>query len=116
MYEHVLISTAPPDPPLNFEVITEGPRALTFSWDPPAGDKRITGYLLSCDPLSTNLPRAFNKPNFNQMGGVDPVTVYGFTPFTTYNCSAVTLGYTTGDGHAASAIATTEEDCKQFIQ
>ena len=109
------ISSVPPGPSLNFEISTEGPRTLTFSWEPPAEDKRngiITHYLLLCDPQSVaSLPRAFNESDFNQMEGVYPVTLSGFTPFTTYNCSVIASN-SAGDGPPVTTTATTEEDCK----
>ena len=114
----VMYTSAPLGPPLNFEIMPEGPRTLTFSWDPPAEDKRngiITGYLLSCDPQSAaGLPRTFNGTDFNQMGGVDPITLSGFTPFTTYNCSVIASD-SAWNGFAATTTATTEEDCKNWL-
>ena len=60
--------------------------------------------------LLHGFPRTFNESDFNQMGGVDPVTLSGFT---TYNCSVI-ASTSAGNGLAAMATATTEEDCKHF--
>ena len=60
-----------------------------------------------------NLPRTFGTPTLNQMGGVDPITLSGFAPFTTYNCS-VKASNSVRDGPGAIAAATTDEDCKKI--
>ena len=94
-----VIYTVPPDgPPLNFEITVQGPRTLTFSWDPPSEDLRngvITGYLLTCDPQLEGL-----RMTYEQSDGVN-ITVGGFIPSTTYHCS-VYASTSAGDGPPAS--------------
>ena len=106
--------TVPPDgPPLNFAITVQGPRTLTFSWDPPSENLRngaITGYLLSCAPQPEELPMTYEQSDFNEMGGV-VTTLSGFAPSTTYNCTVLASNIA-GDGPTAIAIATTGEDCK----
>ena len=109
--------TVPPDgPPLNFEITVQGPRTLTFSWDPPSENLRngvITGYLLSCDPQPEGLPMTYEQSDFNEMGGV-VTTVSGLAPSTTYNCTVLASNIA-GNAPTARAIATTGEDCMHII-
>ena len=80
---NTLITASPDGPPLNFEITVQGPRTLTFSWDPPSEDLRngvITGYLLSCDPQPEGLPKMYN-----QSEGVN-ITIGGFEVHTNYTC------------------------------
>ena len=107
------IVLSPDGPPLNFEITVQGPRTLTFSWDPPSENLRngaITGYLLSCDLQPEGLPITYMQSDFNEMGGV-VATLSGFAPSTTYNCT-VLASNGVGDGPNAIATATTGEDCK----
>ena len=57
----------------------------------------------------------YNESDFNTIGGVGPVTLNGFTPFTTYNCRVIALN-AGGSGLAASLTVTTEDDCKLVIR
>ena len=46
------------------------------------------------------------------MEGVRAVTVYGYTPFTTYNCSVKALNQAGQGGPSASVTAKTVDECK----
>ena len=112
---NTLITASPDGPPLNFEITVQGPRTLTFSWDPPSEDLRngvITGYLLSCDPQPERLPKMYTESEFKEMGGVEG-SISGFSPSTTYNCTVLASNLF-GDGPNKTAIAITGDDCKPY--
>ena len=113
LYFPSLSNPAPIGPPLNFQITVEGPRDLTFSWDPPAEGLRngvVISYQLSCHPQPNGLPRTFNQSELNNGVGVE-VRLSGFAPSTTYNCSVIATTRA-GDDSTVSAVATTEDDCK----
>ena len=102
---YMCIATAPDGPPLNFVITVQGPRTLTFSWDPPSEDLRngvITGYLLSCDPQPEGLPMTYEQSE------VVNITVGGFEVYTTYTCR-VSASTSAGEGPSATVVITTLE-------
>ena len=83
----------------------QGPRTLTFSWDPPSEDLRngvITAYLLSCDPQPEGLPKTYN-----QSEGAN-ITIGAFEEYTTYTCR-VSASTSAGEGPRAMVVITTLE-------
>ena len=89
--------------PLNFVAAPAGARNITFSWDSPEPHLRngiIVHYNLVCEP---------RPPETIQEAGM--VTLSGFTPITSYNCS-VSASNSAGEGPPAYDDVTTDDDSK----
>ena len=83
-----------------------GQRQVNFSWSsPPVSQQNglITNYTLSCSPSPSSLPL------FPSQSG--PLTVEGFSQYTSYSCSVV-ANNGVGSGPPANINFTTQEDCK----
>lgn len=92
---------APTGAPLNFAAIAAGARNITLSWDSPELHLRngiIVHYTLICEP---------RPPEMIQEAGT--VTLSGFTPITSYNCS-VSASNSAGEGPPAYDDVTTDDD------
>ena len=95
---------APTGPPVGLNAEPDGPRSILFTWQPPEPHLQngiIINYTISCipSPLSPLTPVA-------EAGSV---TVSGFSPFTSYNCS-VRATNSAGNGPPAYVSSTTEDD------
>ena len=101
---------APSGPPLSFTVLATGPRSLNFSWDPPAEEDRngfITGYKLSCQPDTEQLPMFFAEAG--------EYIIDGFAPGSEYVCF-VFASTSAGDGPQTSATESSHDDSKGIVQ
>ena len=80
---------------------------MTFSWSPPGPTERngiITGYLLSCVPVSGG-----GNSISMQYTAAGTFTLGGFTPATSYNCS-ISASNNQGSGPVAYVDVTTLDD------
>ena len=87
-------------------IMAAGTTALEFSWSPPAEENRngfITGYTLSCQPPSEQLPADFSDTGEQ--------TLDGFIPGTEYICS-IAASTSVGIGPQMSTMGSTEDDSK----
>ena len=97
--------------PQNLTIVVEGPRTLSFSWEPPLEGQRngvIIGYELTCDARPEFFPIIYNQSSFTPSGGIN-VTLSGFPPATLVIC-CVRASTTAGNGPIAEDIVETFDD------
>ena len=98
--------TAPTGSPLNFVAVPAGARNITFTWEVPEPRLQngvILSYAITCQP-SPSSP-------LGPVSEAGSVTLNGFAPATTYNCS-VSASNSVGSGPLTYDAVTTGDDCK----
>ena len=99
--------TAPSGPPVGFSAEPVGARNISFSWQPPEPHLQngvIVKYIITCTPN----PLSPLSPVTEAIG----LTVDGFSPLTSYNCSLRATN-SAGRGPPAYISVTTEDDSEK---
>ena len=107
-YNQSIFYIVPSGPPQNL-VSSVTSRTLTLSWSPPLPSQRngvIISYLITCS-LGGNIINSTRTSSTS-------LTITRLQPFTSYTCS-VSAATIVGDGPAATASETSDEDSEYII-